>query len=160
MHKFHSLLTDLSQFHSMVFDWFQCEGRVLPWREKDHPKARSKTQELTLRDQSLATYFTNAWRRDPYRVVISELMLQQTQVNRVLPKFESFLTKWPTVKKLANAKLSEVMIEWQGLGYNRRARFLHETAKIVVKDYKGAFPTSEKELLKLPGIGQYTARAI
>lgn len=147
---------DLSQFHLKVFDWFQRNGRLLPWRQKDHPKARG----LTLRDQSLATYFTNAWRRDPYCVVISELMLQQTQVDRVLPKFESFLKKWPTVDDLARAKLSEVMIEWQGLGYNRRARFLHEIAKTVMKNYKGVFPTSEQELLKLPGIGLYTARAI
>lgn len=147
---------NFSQFHSKVFDWFQHKGRVLPWREKNHPKAHG----LQLRDQSLATYFTNAWRRDPYRVVISELMLQQTQVDRVLPKFESFLKKWPSVTDLAHAKLSEVMIEWQGLGYNRRARFLHDMAKIVVKDYRGVFPTSETQLLKLPGVGQYTARAI
>ncbi len=147
---------NFSQFHSKIFDWFQKSGRVLPWREKDHPQA----QGLTLRDQSLATYFTNAWRRDPYRVVISELMLQQTQVERVLPKFEAFLKKWPTVTDLAQAKLSEVMIEWQGLGYNRRARFLHEMAKTIVKDDKGIFPTSEAQLLKLSGIGQYTARAI
>ncbi len=147
---------DLSQFHSKVFDWFQRNGRILPWREKNCPIADG----LTLRDQSLATYFTNAWRRDPYRVVISELMLQQTQVDRALPKFESFLRRWPTVNDLARAKLSEVMIEWQGLGYNRRARFLHEMAKTVVKDHKGVFPTTEQELLRLPGIGLYTARAV
>lgn len=147
---------NLSRFHSKVFDWFQYNGRILPWREKDHPMAGV----LTLRDRSLATYFTNAWCRDPYRVVISELMLQQTQVDRVLPKFESFLKRWPTINDLARAKLSEVMIEWQGLGYNRRARFLHEMAKTIVKDYKGVFPTAEQELLKLPGVGQYTARAV
>jgi len=151
---------DLSQFHSILFDWFKREGRILPWREKNHPKAQQKERGRTLRDQSLAAYFTNTWRRDPYRVVISELMLQQTQVERVLPKFESFLKKWPTVNDLAHAKLSEVMIEWQGLGYNRRARFLHEMAKTVVKDHKGVFPTSEQELLKLPGIGLYSARAV
>ncbi|MEK7458585.1 MAG: A/G-specific adenine glycosylase [Patescibacteria group bacterium] len=155
---------DLSQFHTVLFDWFKSNGRVLPWREKDNPKAQQKANSkpygLTLRDHSLATYFTNAWHRDPYRVVISELMLQQTQVDRVLPKFKSFLKKWPTVNDLARAKLSEIMIEWQGLGYNRRARFLHEMAKIVMKDHKGVFPTTEQELLTLPGIGLYTARAM
>lgn len=147
---------NISLFHTLLFAWFEKHGRVLPWREKNHPKAKG----LVLRDQAIASYFTAMWRRDPYRVLISELMLQQTQVDRVLPKFEEFLGRWPTVSSLASAKLSEVMIAWQGLGYNRRARFLHEMAKTVVEKHSGSFPETEDELRKLPGIGEYTSRAI
>lgn len=143
-------------FQKLLFAWFKKHGRVLPWRVKDHKDAQSI---IGVRE-TLATYFTKSWQRDPYRVIVSELMLQQTQVDRVLPKFEHFMNKWPTVFDLAQASLSEVMIAWQGLGYNRRARFLHEMAKIVVKKYNGIFPKTEQELQKLPGIGEYTARAV
>ena len=147
---------DLSQFHSRLFKWFRQHGRVLPWREKN----KHQKKGLKLRDQSIASYFTKTWQRDPYRVVISELMLQQTQVDRVLPKFEEFIKRWPTTAALAKATLSEVIIAWQGLGYNRRARYLHEMAKTIMEKYEGKFPTNEEDLLQLPGIGQYTARAI
>lgn len=102
------------------------------------------------------------WRKtkDPYKILVSELMLQQTQVSRVIPKYESFLKKFPNVKTLAKASLSDVLKEWQGLGYNRRAKFLHQTAKIITGDYKGKFPKDVEKIEALPGIGHYTARAI
>jgi len=87
-------------------------------------------------------------------------MLQQTQVARVLLKYRQFLKSFPTFKVLAHAPLSKVLGEWQGLGYNRRAKFLHETAKIITKEYKGKFPKDILEIESLPGIGPYTARAI
>ncbi len=148
---------NISLLHTLLFAWFQKHGRVLPWREKSRPGNKN---QLTVRDQHLASYFTKKWNRDPYKVVISELMLQQTQVDRVLPKFELFLERWPTVKNLAQASRKDVMIAWQGLGYNRRARFLHEMAQTIVKQFDGKFPMQEKDLLKLPGIGKYTARAV
>jgi len=102
------------------------------------------------------------WRKtvDPYKILVSEIMLQQTQVDRVMPKYENFIKKWSTVEKLAEASLGSVLTAWQGLGYNRRAKYLHACAKVVVNDYGGVFPASYKELQKLPGIGPYTAGAI
>jgi A/G-specific adenine glycosylase len=102
------------------------------------------------------------WRKtvDPYKILVSEVMLQQTQVERVIPYYKKFLRKFPTVRKLAEAPLSEVLILWQGLGYNRRAKMLHEAAKAVVKEYGGSFPKNASELEKLPGIGPYTAGAV
>jgi A/G-specific adenine glycosylase len=112
-------------------------------------------------------YKTNArttlpWRktRDPYKILVSELMLQQTQVARVIPKYTAFLKKFPTFAALAKAPLGAVLAEWQGLGYNRRAKYLHQTAKIIMREYKGAFPTEPAVIETLPGIGHYTARAI
>ena len=100
------------------------------------------------------------WREDPnpYNVVVSELMLQQTQVDRVIPKFLEFIERFPDFSTLANAPLSDVLITWQGLGYNRRAKYLHELAKEVAS--LGALPDTLKELVKLPGIGINTAGAI
>ena len=102
------------------------------------------------------------WRKtaDPYKILVSEVMLQQTQVERVLPYYERFLKKFPTVQKLANASLGEVLILWQGLGYNRRAKMLHEAAGVVVHEHGGKFPKTPLELEKLPGIGPYTAGAV
>ena len=102
------------------------------------------------------------WRktRDPYKILVSELMLQQTQVARVIPKYTNFIKLFPSYKALANAPLSKVLGEWQGLGYNRRAKFLHETAKIITEKHKGKFPKRVEEIESLPGIGPYTARAI
>ena len=130
-----NLLTPLQirEFHSLIWKFYEREGRhELPWR-KTH---------------------------DPYKILVSEVMLQQTQVERVIPYYTKFLKKFPTVRSLANAPLSEVLILWQGLGYNRRAKMLHLAAKEVVQKYKGKFPETVENLESLPGIGPYTARAV
>jgi len=121
--------------HSLL-DWYDTQGRSLPWRAKgrDIP--------------------------DPYRVWLSEIMLQQTTVITVMPYFENFVQTWPTLNDLADADLDQVLHAWQGLGYYARARNLHKCAKAVVDEYGGQFPDDEKKLLKLPGIGPYTAAAI
>lgn len=102
------------------------------------------------------------WREntDPYFILVSELMLQQTQVDRVIPKFEQFMQLFPTIKDLAAASLGEVLTAWSGLGYNRRAKFLHEAAKKIVVDFDGQLPRTLDELISLPGIGPNTAGAI
>jgi len=97
---------------------------------------------------------------DPYTILVSELMLQQTQVERVIPKFNEFMELFPTLEKLAEAPLAQVLIAWQGLGYNRRAKFLQKCALAVMIHYDGIFPSTEEELLQLPGIGPYTASAL
>ncbi len=105
---------------------------------------------------------TLPWRqtKDPYRILVSEVMLQQTQVDRVIPKYQEFLTAFPNFGALAEAPLGTVLRHWQGLGYNRRAKMLHECAKAVVRDYGGKLPKDETKLRSLPGIGPYTARAV
>ncbi|TAH36692.1 A/G-specific adenine glycosylase [Candidatus Saccharibacteria bacterium] len=95
---------------------------------------------------------------DPYKILVSELMLQQTQVARVVPKYEEFLRRFPTVKALATSTMGDVLRMWQGLGYNRRAKFLWQTAQIV--DDLKYFPDTFEGLVKLPGIGKNTAGAI
>ena len=102
------------------------------------------------------------WRKtvNPYRILVSEVMLQQTQVDRVIPKYKAFVRAFPTVAKLANANLTDVLALWSGLGYNRRARMLHEAAKTIVAKHKGRFPKGVRQLEALPGIGPYTARAV
>lgn len=102
------------------------------------------------------------WRRDtrPYYVLISELMLQQTQVDRVVPKFKAFVARFPDVSALAAASLSDVLSLWNGLGYNRRAKFVHEAAKMIMAEYDGRFPDTLEDLIKLPGVGPNTAGAI
>lgn len=102
------------------------------------------------------------WRHttDPYKIMVSEIMLQQTQVQRVIPKYQAFLKQFPTIKKLAHAGLRDVLAVWLGLGYNRRARFLHLAAKTVVVNNKGIMPNTQEELVSLPGIGINTAGAI
>lgn len=97
---------------------------------------------------------------DPYRILVSEIMLQQTQVDRVVPYYRAWLKKFPTVRKLADAPLSEVLVLWQGLGYNRRAKMLHSAAKAIVTEHRGRVPKTVEELEALPGIGSYTARAV
>ncbi len=100
------------------------------------------------------------WRKttSPYHILVSEIMLQQTQVSRVEGKYRSFLKAFPTAAKLASAEQSEVLKQWSGLGYNRRARFLHQCAKEIVA--RGRFPSRVEDLETLPGIGHYTARAV
>lgn len=102
------------------------------------------------------------WRKghDPYRVLVSEVMLQQTQVDRVIPFYERFLKEFPTAADLAQAPLSKVLKNWQGLGYNRRAKMLQQAAKDVVGRFENRFPESIEEIESLSGVGPYTARAV
>jgi A/G-specific adenine glycosylase len=116
--------------------WHRAEARDLPWR--DAP----------------------AGARDPYRVLVSEIMLQQTQVARVVEKFAAFLERFPTVHDLANAPESAVLAAWSGLGYYRRARLLHRAARAIVDEHAGSIPRDHAALLAIPGIGRYTAGAI
>ena len=118
-------------------------------------------QEL-LADRGHELYRNMPWRDDtrPYYVLVSELMLQQTQVDRVIPKFEAFVSAFPDERSLATASLADVLTLWSGLGYNRRAKFLHEAAKKIVHGYGGIFPDTEINLLTLPGVGKNTCGAI
>lgn len=97
---------------------------------------------------------------DPWAIYVSEVMLQQTQVARVLEPWKKFLLQFPTPAKLAAAPLAEVLVAWQGLGFARRARFLHEAAKVIVRDFSGRVPQSVDDLRSLPGIGEYSAASI
>jgi len=107
-------------------------------------------------------YRSMPWRDDTrgYYVLVSELMLQQTQVDRVIPKFTAFIKKFPNEEALANASLSDVLTLWNGLGYNRRAKFLHEATKMITSNYAGVFPDTKELLMGLPGVGKNTAGAI
>ncbi|MBP9686904.1 MAG: A/G-specific adenine glycosylase [Candidatus Doudnabacteria bacterium] len=102
------------------------------------------------------------WRKtkDSYRILVSELMLQQTQVARVVPKYQAFIKQFPTIRALAKVPLAEVLKAWQGLGYNRRAKFLLLLARQVMNEYKGVLPQDEVRLRQLPGIGPATATAV
>ncbi|MFP4439324.1 MAG: A/G-specific adenine glycosylase [Chloroflexaceae bacterium] len=124
------------------------------------------TEPATLQ-QHLLAWFANAardlpWRktRDPYQVLVAEIMLQQTQVERVRPKYAAFLEAFPTLEDLAGAPTAEVIRMWAGLGYNRRAVNLQRTARAVLEEHSGTFPRSVAELRQLPGIGPYTAGAV
>ncbi|PCH91210.1 endonuclease III [Candidatus Kaiserbacteria bacterium] len=126
-----------------------------------------KSNILTFQKDVLDFYHTNGrhglpWRSsiNPYNILVSEVMLQQTQVERVVPKYEAFLKEFPTVQALSTAPLTTVQKLWSGLGYNRRARMLHEAAKYIVSECDGCFPQDIESLEKLPGVGPYTARAI
>lgn len=115
-----------------------------------------------IRQRGEETWRDMPWRQDtrPYYVLVSELMLQQTQVARVIPKFEAFIARFPDEKTLAMATLAEVLQLWQGLGYNRRAKFLHAAATMIVDECEGKFPTDEAALRRLPGVGKNTSGAI
>ncbi|MGE0764880.1 MAG: A/G-specific adenine glycosylase [Hyphomicrobiaceae bacterium] len=119
-----------------LLDWYDRERRDLPWRYG--------LGELP----------------DPYRVWLSEIMLQQTTVKAVVPFFLEFVRRWPSVTRLAKAKLDDVLAAWAGLGYYSRARNLHACARAVVERHGGEFPATEAELRELPGIGPYTAAAV
>jgi len=129
-------------------------------------KSRTKKERAFIR--AVKAFYTKEgrhnlpWRKttNPYSIVVSEVMLQQTQVERVIPKYKEFVKQFPTVQVLARAPLRAVLIGWQGLGYNRRARMLHECAKEVVRAHKGIFPKTYADLVNLPGIGPYTAGAV
>src|ERR1700691_4217607 len=116
--------------------WYDRHRRVLPWRAP--PGERS----------------------DPYRVWLSEIMLQQTTVRAVAPYYARFLVRWPDVRALAAAPLDDVLKAWAGLGYYARARNLHACARAVVERHDAAFPSDEAALRALPGVGDYTAAAI
>jgi len=143
----------ISLLHNTVFSWWRSAGRVLPWREKYAVPVSLN------REKVFADYFASSLRRDPYRVIVAEMMLQQTQVDRVVLKYQSWIHTWPSTGALSKASLAEVLIFWQGLGYNRRAKFLWQLAQ-QIEQKNGVWPTTEAELLKLPGIGKYTARAV
>ncbi len=122
--------------------------------------------ETEFRKKLLAWYDGNArdlpWRtsRDPYRVWVSEIMLQQTRVAAVIEHYHEFLRRFPTVQKLASAREASVLAAWSGLGYYRRARMLHAAAKVIARERKGQFPKTAAEWRQLPGIGRYTAAAV
>lgn len=122
----------IKKFQQFIFSWWKENRRDLPWRQT----------------------------QDPYRILVSEVMLQQTQVSRVLPKYAEFTRAFPDVQALAQARPSAVLRLWKGMGYNRRALYLKKAAEIVVHEHKGKFPKDELLLIKLPGLGTYTARAI
>jgi len=129
-------------------------------------KSNTQLREQTFRAQLLTWYHAHArdlpWRksRDPYRVWVSEIMLQQTRVAAVIEHYHEFLRRFPTVEKLAAAREASVLAAWSGLGYYRRARMLHAAAKVVVRKMGGTFPASAQAWRELPGIGRYTAAAI
>jgi len=122
----------IAAFRRKVKNWFAGNARALPWRGT----------------------------RDAYRIWVSEIMLQQTQVATVIPYYNDFLKKYPSVESLAAADQSQVLRSWEGLGYYRRARQLHAAAKQIVADHEGKFPAEFAHVLDLPGIGRYTAGAI
>lgn len=126
---------------TQILVWYDAHARKMPWRVS--PADRR-----------------NGVRPDPYRVWLSEVMLQQTTVATVKTYFENFTARWPTVSDLASASDADVMGEWAGLGYYARARNLLKCARVVVSDHAGTFPKDHAALLKLPGIGPYTAAAI
>ncbi len=123
---------NISEFQKAVWDFYKENGRKLPWRQTT----------------------------DPYKITVSEIMLQQTQVSRVLPKYKEFIKNSPNFPTLSRMSFEKVLFLWSGLGYNRRAKYLHETSKIIQKDFHGLFPKDEKILEKLPGLGKATAASI
>ena len=119
-------------FQDALLGWYRLNRRELPWRQT----------------------------KSPYRKFLAEMMLQQTQVERVIPKYNAFIERFPTIRRLAAAPTAEVIRLWAGLGYNRRAVHLHRAAQAVVQEHGGKFPMCLQSLLRLPGIGPYTARAL
>lgn len=115
-----------------LLEWYGEQARVLPWRENS----------------------------DPYRVWVSEIMLQQTRVEAVIDYYQRFMESFPNIKILADAPEEKVMKLWEGLGYYSRARNLKKAAEVICKQYTGKFPEEYSEILKLPGIGKYTAGAV
>lgn len=119
-------------FRKTILSWYALHRRDMPWRRT----------------------------RDPYKILVSEIMLQQTQVSRVLPKYREFLRAFPAVKALADTDDASLLKTWKGLGYWRRAKFLKDAAKVILAEHNGKFPKDVLSLQKLPGIGPYTARAV
>ena len=125
--------------------WYDGNARVLPWRVG--PKTGKKARRSVARP-------------DPFHVWLSEIMLQQTTVATVTPRYAEFLIRWPTVQSMAAAPLDDILGQWAGLGYYARARNLHNCAVAISRDHGGNFPDTEEALRELPGIGDYTAAAI
>jgi len=125
-------VTDQSGLHESIFAWITPRLRQLPWRDT----------------------------REPWHVLVSEVMLQQTGVSRALPKWEMFIDAFPTPQQCADAPLGDVLRLWQGLGYPRRAKNLQAAAGVIVAQHNGVVPNTLDELLALPGVGPYTARAL
>lgn len=119
-------------FQERVFSFYARYGRTLPWRQTT----------------------------DPYRILVSEVMLQQTQVSRVIPFYEHWIQTWPAVESLAQASTTGVLKAWMGLGYNRRAINLHRAANVIVQEYHGDVLSAMCEYKRIPGVGEYTARAV
>lgn len=128
----HPLLRHATAISEALLRFYACQRRDLPWRTT----------------------------QDPYRIWVSEVMLQQTQVQTARPYYERFVKRFPTVEALARAPLDDVLKLWEGLGYYARARHLHQAAQMIVRDYNGKLPSERAALLKLPGVGRYTAGAI
>ncbi len=122
----------ITAFQKIVWDYYKEHKRDLPWRRT----------------------------KNPYHIIVSELMLQQTQVDRVVKKYPEFIRAFPSIDALAKARLQDILRVWQGMGYNRRALYLKRIAQAIVKDYAGVVPRSPALLEKLPGIGYATARSI
>lgn len=122
----------VEQFQNLIWSFYKKHKRHFPWRETT----------------------------DPYKILVSEIMLQQTQTSRVVTKYQEFLKNFPTLESLAEANLQQVLKVWIGLGYNRRAKFLHECAKHIYETHHGKFPKDTASLVKLKGIGQSTAGAL
>src|SRR5690242_4837502 len=120
-------------FHGPLLQWYRANRRDLPWRRRQD---------------------------DPYAVWVSEIMLQQTQVATVIPYYERWMARFPTVQALAEAPLEEVLRCWAGLGYYARARNLHRAAQLLAGEFGGVFPSTLESLAALPGVGRYTAGAI
>lgn len=129
---------EIKALRSALLDWYDASARILPWRTEPG----------------------EATRTDPYRVWMSEIMLQQTTTVHAAPYFNAFTARWPTVSDLAAAEDADVMAAWAGLGYYARARNLLACARMVADEYDGVFPDTEEALLKLKGVGSYTAAAV
>lgn len=125
-------MSEFELFRKTILDYYKKNKRSFPWRETT----------------------------DPYKILVSEIMLQQTQTDRVVPKFNAFIAEFPDFQSLATAPLPSVLRLWSGLGYNRRALYLQRTAQVVSDNFNGVLPSDEKSLITLPGIGKYTAGAI
>jgi len=123
---------EIEEFQGIVYDFYHKAGRSFPWRESPNP----------------------------WGVLVSEFMLQQTQTERVVGYYTRFLARWPSPQAMQEARLEEVLREWSGLGYNRRARYLRDCAGIITSKYQGIVPRTPEELRGLPGIGPYTAGAV
>ncbi len=133
-------MVENAQHAKQLLGWYDQHARELPWR--------------------IAPGAAAPIRPDPYHIWLSEIMLQQTVVKAVIPYFETFLQQWPSVFEMAACEQEEVLKRWAGLGYYARARNLHACAREIVSKHDGRFPSGEKALLALPGIGPYTASAI